>query len=278
MPLTLTGFEDRVAVVTGAGRMRGIGRSIAVTLAQAGAHVVVTGSGRNPETFPDYERKEGWRDIESVAEEIRALARRALPVVSDVADSDAVTNLLHRTLDEFGRVDFVINNAAASRGSDRVAVVDMPVDAWDKVIRVNLRGVFLMSQAFGRQLIAQGEGGAIVNISSIQGKMGLPNNSAYGSSKAAVHALTAAMAQEVAQHQVRVNAVCPGLVDTARMDDLHSNDDGRWKAILDRIPLGRASAGDDIANMTAYLCSDQGSWITGQTIDVDGGMVGYRGM
>jgi 3-oxoacyl-[acyl-carrier protein] reductase len=276
--LTLTGLEDRVAVVTGAGRMRGIGRSCATELAKAGCHVVVTGSGRSPEAFPEYERAVGWRDVESVAEEIRGLGRRALPVVSDVSDETAVEKLVGQVVAEFGRVDFVVNNAAASRGRDRVPVLDMPIDAWDTVMRINLRGVFLMSQAFGRQLVKQGEGGGIVNISSIQGKLGLPNNSAYGASKAAVHSLTAAMAQELGGQRVRVNSICPGLVDTARMDDLHDGGGERWDEILGRIPLGRASDRDDIAFLAVYLCSAQGSWITGQSINVDGGMAGGRAM
>jgi NAD(P)-dependent dehydrogenase (short-subunit alcohol dehydrogenase family) len=130
-----------------------------------------------------------------------------------------------------------------------------------------------MSKAFGRQLVQQGEGGSIVNISSIQGKLGLPNNSAYGASKAAVHSLTAAMAQELGPDRVRVNAICPGLVDTARMEDLHGDP---WREMIGRIPLGRASDGDDIAFLAAFLCSEQGSWITGQAINVDGGMAGGR--
>jgi NAD(P)-dependent dehydrogenase (short-subunit alcohol dehydrogenase family) len=275
MGYELTGLENRIAVVTGAGRLRGIGRAIALEMARAGCHVAITGTGRSPDRFPESERAVGWRDIESVADEIRAMGRKALPVVSNAAEPADVEQLLERVVAEFGRVDFVVNNAAAPRGADRVPVLQMPVDAWDNVIRVNLRGVFLMSKLFGRRLVDQVEGGVIVNISSIQGKLGLPNNSAYGASKAAVHSLTAAMAQEVGPAKVRVNAICPGLVDTARMEDLHGDP---WKALLQQIPLRRASEGDDIGFLTVYLCSDQGSWVTGQSINVDGGMAGFRGL
>lgn len=267
--LTLTGIEGKVAVVTGAGRMKSIGRAIAVELANAGADVVVTGTGRPPERYPDDEKAAGWKDIASVAAEIEAAGQRALPLVSDAGDEAAVRALLARVLDEFGRVDFVVNNAGAARGPDRVPVVDMPVDAWDTVLRVNLRGAFLMSKVFGGRLVEQGGGGAIVNISSIAGKLLPPNTAAYAASKAGLQALTASMAQEVGAHGVRVNAICPGLVDTSRMADVFGDPDFAARAA--RIPIGRAGLGEDIGWAAVYLCSDQGSWITGQSINVCGG-------
>lgn len=267
--LTLSGIEGKVAVVTGAGRMKSIGRAIAVELANAGADVVVTGTGRPPERYPDDEKAAGWKDIASVAAEIEAAGRRALPLVSDAGDEAAVRDLLARVLDQFGRVDFVVNNAGAARGPDRVPVVDMPVDAWDTVLRVNLRGAFLMSKVFGGRLVEQGGGGAIVNISSIAGKLLPPNTAAYAASKAGLQALTASMAQEVGAHGVRVNAICPGLVDTSRMADVFGDPDFAARAA--RIPIGRAGLGEDIGWAAVYLCSDQGSWITGQSINVCGG-------
>ena len=270
--MELTGIEGKVAVVTGAGRMRSIGREIAKAFGAAGASVVVTGTGRSPDRYPDDERAAGWRDIDSVAEEIEAAGGRALPVVSDVADDDAVRALLARILDEYGRVDFVVNNAAAARGADRVPVVDMPIDWWDLVIRVNLRGTFLMSKRFGQHLIDQGEGGSIVNISSVAGKLLPPNATAYASSKAAIQALSAGMAQEVGMYGVRVNTICPGIIDNNRLDDI-PRDSEQWTQMVERVPLRRPSAGEDVPNMALYLCSDQGSWVSGQAINVDGGMM-----
>ncbi len=267
--LNLTGLEDKVAVVTGAGRMKSIGRSIAVELARAGADVVVTGTGRPPERYPDDEKAAGWRDIASVAAEIEAAGRRALPLVSDAGDEASVRSLLDRTLAGFGRVDFIVNNAGAARGPDRVPVVEMPVDAWDTVLRVNLRGAFLMSKVFGQQLIEAGNGGVIVNISSIAGKVLGPNMAAYVASKAGLQGLTASMAQEIGRYGVRVNAICPGLVDTSRMADVFGDPDFDVRAA--RIPIGRAGLGEDIGWAAVYLCSDQGSWITGQSINVCGG-------
>lgn len=272
--MEITGLTGKVAVVTGAGRMRSIGRPIAVELARAGCDIVLTGTGRAPERYPADEQEAGWHDIESVAAEVEALGRVALPVVSNVADADAVDRLVATTIERFGRVDIVVNNAGAARGEDRVPVVELDVDVWRNVIDVNLHGTFLMSRAFGRSFIDQGNGGSIVNISSVGGKMMAANTAAYAASKAGIHAVTCAMAAEMGRHDVRVNAICPGVIDTYRLDDIGRGD--RWAQTLSRIPLGRAGSGEDIANMTVYLCSDQGSWITGQLYSVDGGMVPGR--
>ena len=273
--LELTGLEGKVAVVTGAGRMRSIGRPIAVELARAGCDVVLTGTGRPKERYPDDEKAVGWRDIDSVADEVTALGRRALPLVSDVSDWESVQALAGRVIDEFGRVDIVVNNAGAARGSDRVPVIDMDVATWEHVIAVNLHGTFYMSKAFGRLLAEGGRGGSIINISSVAGKMMAARTTAYSASKAGIHALTCGMAVEMGPSGVRVNTICPGIIDTFRMDDIPRGKP--WEDLIARsIPLGRAGTGEDVAWMVLYLCSDQGSWITGQLYTVDGGTVPGR--
>ena len=266
-----TGFKGKVAVVTGAGRMRSIGRPIAIELAKAGCHVVLTGTGRDPEDYPEDEKTAGWSDITSVAQEIRAVGQEALELVNDVSDPASVDLLVKSTIEKFGRVDFVVNNAGAARGSDRVPVIDLAIEDWHKVMNVNLNGTFYMSRAFGRILKDQDEGGAIINISSIAGKALPPNTAAYASSKAGIQALSASMAREMGQYNIRVNAICPGVIDTYRMDDLGR--DEAWKRMISAIPLGRPGTGEDIANMVAFLCSEQGHWITGQAYNVDGGHV-----
>jgi NAD(P)-dependent dehydrogenase (short-subunit alcohol dehydrogenase family) len=250
--------------------MRSIGRPIAVGLARAGCDIVLTGTGRSVERYPADEKAAGWRDIDSVAEEIRALGRRALPLVSNVAEWSAVQTLAARVIEEFGRVDIVVNNAGAARGNDRVPVIDMDVATWEHVIAVNLHGTFYMSKVFGRLLADGGRGGSIVNISSIGGKLMPASTTAYAASKAGVHALTCGMAAEMGPSRVRVNAICPGIIDTFRMDDIPR---GRpWDEMIARsVPLGRAGSGEDVAWMVLYLCSDQASWITGQLYTVDGG-------
>jgi len=269
--ISLTGLDGKVAVVTGAGRMRSIGRPIAVMLAEAGCRVVLTGTGRAPEHYPEDEQAAGWADIASVAAEVKAAGSEALEVVSNVADPAEVSALVQATQARFGRVDFVVNNAGAARGADRVPVVKLADEDWHKVMNVNLNGTFYMSRAFGAALIEQGEGGAIINISSIAGKALPPNTAAYAASKAGIQALSASMAQEVGRYGIRVNAICPGVIDTYRMDDVGRGD--AWLAMLRQIPMGRPGRGEDIAAMVALMCSDQGAWITGQAYNVDGGHV-----
>ena len=205
-----------------------------------------------------------------IRDRVRALGRRAITAVSDVSDLAAVEALAARTMQEFGRVDVLVNNAGASRGEDRRPVLDVDPDVWKNVININLTGAFLMSKVFGRLLVGGGRGGSIVNISSIAGKLLAPNNAAYAASKAGLQALTASMSGEVAAAGVRVNAICPGIVDTSRLDDIGRGDS--WDAVVARsIPLGRAGSGNDIANAVVFLCSDQGAWVTGQSWNVDGG-------
>ncbi len=263
-------LSGKVAIVTGAGRMRSIGRPIARLLAEAGAKVIVTGTGRPPEQYPDDEKAAGWRDIESVADEIRAANGTCLPLVSDVRSEQANTDLVARCIAEFGRLDILVNNAGAARGEDRVPTVELPYDVWKKVLVTNLDGTFLLSKAAAKQMIAQGEGGSIINVSSIASRGAGANTAAYSASKAGINALSHSMAMELAKYQIRVNALLPGLLDTFRTDDLGRGE--TWERVVrDRIPLGYAGDGTEQAEMVLFLVSERGKWITGQCLAVDGG-------
>jgi 3-oxoacyl-[acyl-carrier protein] reductase/meso-butanediol dehydrogenase/(S,S)-butanediol dehydrogenase/diacetyl reductase len=273
MAYALTGFEGKVALVTGAGRMRSIGRPIALALAQAGCDVVLTGTGRAAHSLPPDEQAAGWGDIESVAQEVRALGRRALPLVSDVSSPGAVDALVARAMADMGRVDFLVNNAGAARGGDRVPVTELTLDTWHHVMNTNLNGTFYLSRAFAKALGTQGEGGAIVNISSLAARLLAPDTAAYATTKVAINGLTTIMAGELGAHRIRVNAVAPGIIDTSRLDDVPKGQ--VWDDMVNAfIPLGRAGRGDDVAHLVVFLCSEQGAWITGQHIYVDGGHVG----
>ena len=270
MSLSLTGFDGRVALVTGAGRMRSIGRPIALTLARAGCDLVLTGTGKSPDLYPPAEQDAGWRDIESVADEIRALGRRVMTAISDVRDPAAVDALAARVRSEFGVIDFLVNNAGSTKGQDRQPVVNLPVSEWQRVIDTNLNGSFYMCRAFAQQMIEGGKGGAIVNISTLGARLLAAGTAAYASSKLAITGLTTILSGELGRHSIRVNAVCPGLVDTSRIDDMGRGD--AWNGLIKAfIPLGRAGTGADIANAVAFLCSEQGAWISGQNLYVDGG-------
>lgn len=263
-------LKGKTAIVTGAGRLRSIGRPIALELARQGVNVVLTGTGRDPATYPPDEKEVGWRDIESVAAEVRALGAEALALVSDVSDPAAVSETVEKARAQFGSVDILVNNAGAARAGDRIPIVDLPLAEWERVIRVNLTGAFLMAQAAARQMIGQGRGGSIINISSIAARLAPAEVGVYSTSKAGLNALSHALAMELAPHKIRVNALLPGIIETARMDDLGRGE--VWQEFIDsRIPLGVPGNGMEVAYMCAFLCSDMGDWITGQDLAVDGG-------
>jgi 3-oxoacyl-[acyl-carrier protein] reductase/meso-butanediol dehydrogenase/(S,S)-butanediol dehydrogenase/diacetyl reductase len=270
MGYELTGFDGKVALVTGAGRRRSIGRPIALALARAGCDLVLTGSGKPASAYPADEQAAGWRDVESVADEVRALGRRALPWVCDVRDPAQVDRLAEGLLAEFGRVDFVVNNAGSARGSDRVPLLKLALADWQRVLATNLDGSLHVVRRLAPLMIDAGRGGAIVNISSIAAARRMPNTGAYATSKAALEALTTVLAGELGPAGVRVNAVAPGMIDTSRMDDVPR---GKvWDDIVRaNIALQRAGTGEDIAHMVTFLCSAQAAWITGQVFTVDGG-------
>jgi len=263
-------LDGRVALVTGAGRRRGIGRATAVALAEMGADVVVTGTGRDPATFPEDERRAGWRDVESTADEVRARGRRALSWTGDVSRADAVGQLVERTLEAFGRLDVLVNNAAYPRGDDRVPLPELDEAVWRRVLDIKLTGAFLLSKRVVPIMIREGWG-RIINLSSIAGKRGSPNTAAYNAANFGIQGLTQSLAQEVARHGVTVNAVCPGTIDTARMDVL-GREEG-WRRQLDRIPMGRAATDEEVAGLIGFLCSPAAAFMTGQAINIDGGVV-----
>ena len=264
-------LDGKVAIVTGAGRLRSIGRCAALAMAGLGCDVAITGTGRDPSTFPEDEKKVGWMDIESVAEEIRQMKRRALPLVVDVSIAHQVQAMVDRTLKEFGRVDVLINNAAYPRGNDRVAVVDMDEAVFRRVLDVKVTGTFLCSQAVARAMIARGEGGKIINISSVFGKTGGANVSAYSASNFATHGFTQSLARELSPYQINVNTICPGVVDTVRNDVVGKGE--AWERLMETIPLKRAATPEEIADCIGFLCTKSASYIQGQCININGGTV-----
>src|SRR5919108_4083051 len=171
-------LDGRVALVTGAGRLRGIGRATAVALAEMGADVVVTGTGRDPATFPEDEKKVGWRDVESTAEQIRAHGGRALTWVGDVSQAESVKRLVEVIMQTFGRLDVLVNNAAYPRGNDRVPLPELDEAIWRKVLDVKLTGAFLLCKRIVPIMIQQ-QWGRIINLSSVAGKRGVPDTTAY---------------------------------------------------------------------------------------------------
>ena len=275
-------LNGKVAIITGAGGRHGIGRAIALRLAQEGADVVVTDIQRSLDHMRPADRQAGWRGLPSVVEEIEALGRQGLGLYSDVSDSAQVTDMVGRTLEQFGRIDILVNNAGSQPGPDRVLVVDLEESAFDEVMRVNVRGTYLCSKAVAQHMIGRGGGGKIIVISSGAGKRGRARFAAYCASKFALIGFTQSLAQELGEHKINVNAICPGLVDTERTDFIaaalapegQSAEEHRVLMIRERseaIPLGRVAAGEDIARTAAFLASSESDYLTGLSISVAGG-------
>jgi 3-oxoacyl-[acyl-carrier protein] reductase len=239
-----------VAIVTGAAR--GIGRAIAEALAAEGARVVVAdrdGDG-----------------AAQVADALTAGGARALGLCVDVAVEEDAQRLADETLAAFGTVDVLVNNAGVASAAP---LVDTGLDEWNRVLAVDLTGVFLCSRAVAPAMIAQGSG-RIVNVGSQLGLRGAPNLAAYCAAKAGVHGLTKALARELAPHGITVNAVAPGPVDTEILADV---DPGTMAGILAEIPLGRVARVEEIAPIVVLLASAGGSYFTGSVVNVSGGHV-----
>ena len=273
-------LREKVAIVTGAGGKNGIGRAIATRLAKEGADVAVNDVTERPYAADQAD----WQGLPDVVREIESMGQRAISLVADVSDAEQVREMVDRTVAHFGKIDILVNNAGTIAGKDRVPVVDLAEEDWDRVQRVNVKGVFLCSQAVARHLIAQGTGGKIINISSVTGKRGSARFAAYSASKFAVIGFTQSLAHELAPYQVNVNAICPGLVDTERVAHLASvlmpdslSADERLSAYTRQseaaVPFGRLAEGADVAKMVAFLASGEAAYLTGVSITVSGGSV-----
>ncbi len=276
-------LQGKTALITGAGGERGIGRAVATRLAGEGADLIVSDRVANP--YPDDSRD--WEGLPSVVREIEAAGGKAEAILADVSQANQVESLVSRGIDRFGQIDILVNGAGSLPGKDRVLVVDMEEEAWDKEMNVNAKGVFLMCRAAARHMIERGSGGKIINIASTSGKIGRKRFSAYCASKAAIIRFTQALAQELGPHGINVNSVSPTAVDTERVGYIaEAVSDG---AILGRSwkdsdahrqfvrekaeisPLGRVARGDDVAQTVAFLASPESDYLTAVDLVVSGG-------
>lgn len=245
-------FENRVAIVTGSGSKRGIGRAIAMNLAKKGADIVVADMD-----------VEGAKEVAAV---IEGLGRKALAVQVNVTNQDDVERMVEEALKKFGRIDILVNNAGITQP---VKTIDMTVEDFDRIISVNLKGTFICSKAVMKPMMKQNYG-RIVNLSSVSGKRGggVYGGSHYSAAKAGILGFAKALAREVVEYGITVNSVCPGLVAT---DIRKGLSDEKERAIWETIPMKRPGTADEIAETIAFLASDGASYITGEDIDVNGG-------
>ncbi len=241
-------LEGKIAFITGA--RRGIGRAIALKFAQNGADCILVAR-----SAPD-----------ELAEEIRAMGRRALPLALDVSDAEAVDVAFKAAVKEMGGLDILVNNAGVTQDN---LLIRMKLEQWRQVIDVNLSGAFFCIKAAARPML-KNEGGRIINISSVIGQMGNAGQANYAASKAGLLGLTKSVAKELGSRGITVNAIAPGFIMTDMTAELS---DENKAALLGQIPLGTLGEADDVAEMALFLASGKARYITGQTFNVDGGLV-----
>ena len=273
-------LKGKVAFVTGAAAKRGMGRAVAVRMAQEGANIMVTDKFAAPKSA--WAGDEGWGGLPEVVKEIEVLGRKAIYAVAGVENSKEVEAAVKATIDKFGQIDILIN-CAGTRGPVGVSIADGNEKDWELLFDVNTLGTMIVSKYVAKEMIRRNQGGKIVHIASAAGKLACPGSAAYAASKWAVIGITQALAMELAPYKINVNSINPGFVPTNLRDEdatLHSKEQGitieqfrekEYKMLSDMVPLKRMGTVEDIADLIYFLVSDQSKYLTGQSINITGG-------
>jgi glucose 1-dehydrogenase len=250
-------LQNKVAVVTGSAS--GIGQAIACAFAREGAAVTIDYVGSGEES------------ARAMVGQIKRDGGRAIAVAADVADQAQVKDLMARTVEAFGRLDIMVNNAGIEHD---MPFLDTPLEVWNKIIAVNLTGAFLCAQEAARQMVKQGEGGRIINISSVHEDLPKPTGVPYCSAKGGMRMMMRTMCVELAPHQITVNNIGPGAIDTP-LDAPLKAQPKLYQELIDEIPLARMGKPEEVAELAIYLASDQSAYVTGSTIFIDGGLLRF---
>jgi 3-oxoacyl-[acyl-carrier protein] reductase len=275
-------LDGKVAMVTGAGSKRGMGRAVAVRLAGEGADVIVLDKYAAPKSI--WPGDEGWGGLDEVAKEVEAVGRKALAVVADVSNGQEVDEAVAKALKQFGRIDILVH-CGGIRGAMTTPVTELPEEEWRSIIDINLTGSFLISRAVARTMIPNGEGRKIVLIGSKAATEGYAGSSGYCASKHGVLGLGRTLAAELARYKINVNIINPGGFDTNLRDqEIIKQAKARGISLAEaieeesqktgpgpRVPLGRLGRPEEIADLVFFLVSEQSAYITGKAIDIDGG-------
>jgi glucose 1-dehydrogenase len=251
-------LQNKVAVITGASL--GIGSAIALAFAEEGAAVAV-----DYRSHPD--------EAKEIVDRVEGSGGRAISVHADVSVPEDVRNLIQKAVQEFGRLDIMVNNAGME---EKMPFLDTPLEVWNKTIAVNLTGAWLGCQEAARQMVSQGGAGRIINVSSVHEDLPMPTNSPYCAAKGGLRMLTRTIAVELASHNITVNNIAPGAVDTP-MDARLKEDAKQMQQLISEIPLRRMGKPEEIADLAVYLASDSASYVTGSTFVIDGGMMRHSG-
>jgi NAD(P)-dependent dehydrogenase (short-subunit alcohol dehydrogenase family) len=268
----MTSLNGHVAFITGCGRLTGIGRGVANALARAGADLVLAdvsaGGTRNRSDDGEDEAEAGWQGLPSLAAEAGQHGVRVATTIGDVGVRSDAERMVEEGIRALGKVDILVNNAAAPSGADRRLTWEVPDESFDEVMRVNFKGVFLMSTAVARRLVELGSAGRIINISSALGLQPTAKRAVYAAAKAAGIAMMRAMAIELGPHGVTVNAVLPGQLHTSRQGPARQ---AKTAVGYQDVPVGRITKVEDIARAVVFLADPESDYITGECLNVNGG-------